>query len=186
MRHYIPLVSVEYSWLVLLVAWPGGTAFSRPLPPMGYEMWMFCFAIPFTPFVVRHQCILYGHQTPLSERPKSIGVCDCVREEGSVIPSIMSEWNVDLLLDNNSFDQLIEDAILNEMMGNNFNNNAYVPLVRLFPADGPPTGDQFDGPRLVLIEGSKGQRSVEEGQRAPLLPLPPAVPAFIQWLLGQL
>ena len=97
------------------------------------------------------------------------GVCDCVREKKEI--SIMSELNVNPLLDDDSFDQLIEDEILNETMGKNFNNNAYVAQVRLFPADGPPTGDPFNGPRLVLMEGSNGERSVEEGsdQRASLV-----------------
>ena len=87
----------------------------------------------------------------------------------------MSECiNVDPLLDKNTFNQLIEEAILDKTMGKNFNNNAYVSQVRLFPADGPPTGDPFNGLRLVLAKGSKGERSVEKGpdQRAPFVTIP--------------
>ena len=82
----------------------------------------------------------------------------------------MSEHNiVDLLLDDDSFDQLIEDALLDETMGRNINNNVSVSQVRLVPDDGTPTGDPFNGEQLVLAEGSEGERSVGEGpdQKAP-------------------
>ena len=78
-------------------------------------------------------------------------------------------------------------------MGKNI-NNVYVSQVRLFPADGPPTGDPFNGERLVLAEGSKGERSVGEGpaQRAPFVNISTAKEANsrinqkeVQWL-GQL
>ena len=41
--------------------------------------------------------------------------------------------NVDPLLDDDSFDQLIEEAILDETMGENFNNNAYVAQTCNYP-----------------------------------------------------
>ena len=74
---------------------------------------------------------------------KCVGVCDCVREKRIVILSIMRERNVDPLLDDDPFDQFGEDAILDETVSETFSNNAYIPLVRVFPADGPPTEDPF-------------------------------------------
>ena len=89
---------------------------------------------------------------------------------------IMCENN-DPFSDDDEFDQLIEDALLDESIGNDIDNNTrvnYVPQVRLFPADGPPTEDPSNGPRLALADGSKGERGIEEGpcQRAPLVTTP--------------
>ena len=55
-----------------------------------------------------------------------------------------SEHNIaNPLLDDDSFDQLIEDAMLDETISKNIDNNCYVSQIRFFPADGPPTGDPF-------------------------------------------
>ena len=85
--------------------------------------------------------------------------------------------HTDPFADDEEFDQLFEDALLDESRGNDINDYTpvnYVPQVRLFPADGPPTEDPIDGPRLALADGSKGERGTEEGpcQRAPLATTP--------------
>ena len=56
---------------------------------------------------------------------------------------------IDLFLDDD-IDQLFEDALLDDLIGNDINNNTamnymYVPQVRLFPAVGPPTEDPPGG-----------------------------------------
>ena len=76
--------------------------------------------------------------------------------------------------DNDEFDQLFEDGLLDNPMGNKINNNTlvnYVPQVRLFPADGPPTEDQLNGLRLALADGSKGERGTKEGPCQRALPI---------------
>ena len=89
----------------------------------------------------------------------------------------MSKRNVDPFSDDNEFDQLFEDVLLEGLMGNNINNNSfvnYVPQVRLFPADGPPTEDPLHEWRRTLEKGSKGERGIEEVpcQRASLVTTP--------------
>ena len=59
----------------------------------------------------------------------------------------------------NDIDQLFEDALLDDLIGNNINNDTamnYVPQVTLFPAVGPPTKHMPGGARLALADESWG------------------------------